>query len=49
MLLIFISIITGFIGLSIGSSFNAENILGIVGFLSPTIFVVQRIYKKLQD
>ena len=47
MSLIFISLITGFIGFSIGGGFNAEGILGFVGFLSPTLFVVQRIYKKL--
>ncbi len=47
MSLIFISLITGYIGLSIGSGINAEGILGFVGFLSPTLFVVQRIYKKL--
>lgn len=47
MLLIFISLITGYIGLSIGGIINAEGILGFVGFLSPTLFVVQRIYTKL--
>ena len=47
MLLIFISLITGYIGLSIGGTINAEGILGFVGFLSPTLFVVQRIYVKL--
>ncbi len=47
MLLIFISLITGFIGFSIGGTMNAEGILGFVGFLSPTIFIVEKIYMKL--
>lgn len=47
MLLIFISLITGYIGFSIGGGMNAESIFGFIGFLSPTLFVVQRIYKKL--
>lgn len=47
MFLIFISLITGYIGLIIGSAYNLENILGLVGFLSPTLFIVQRIYIKL--
>ncbi len=47
MLLIFVSLITGYIGFSIGGTMNAEGILGFVGFLSPTLFVVQRIYAKL--
>lgn len=44
MFLIFISLITGFIGLAIGGF-----ILGIVGFLSPTIFLIQKIYMKLES
>lgn len=47
MLLIFISLITGYIGLTIGSAYNLDNILGFVGFLSPTLFLVQRMYIKL--
>lgn len=49
MLLIFISLITGYIGFSIGSTMNAEVLLGFVGFLSPTLFLVQKIYTKLED
>lgn len=49
MFLIFISLITGYIGLVIGSASNSEVILGFVGFLSPTLFLVQRIYIKLRD
>lgn len=47
MFLIFISLITGYIGFSIGSTINAEGVFGLVGFLSPTIFLVQKIYIKL--
>ena len=51
MLLIFISLITGYIGYTwgLGKAYNLENILGLVGFLSPTLFLVQRIYIKLQN
>lgn len=47
MFLIFISLITGYIGFSIGGIVNAEGVFGFVGFLSPTIFLVQKIYIKL--
>ena len=44
MFLILVSLITGFIGMAIGGI-----ILGIVGFLSPTIFLIQKIYIKLES
>ena len=49
MLLIFISLITGYIGFSIGGTVNAEGILGFVGFFIPALFLIQRIYTKLED
>ena len=51
MYLILISLITGYIGYTwgLGKAYNLENILGFVGFLSPTLFLVQRIYMKLQN
>lgn len=48
MFLIAISLITGYIGMIIGSGYNLDSILGFVGFLSPALFLVQRIYVKLE-
>ncbi|ARE87183.1 hypothetical protein [Clostridium formicaceticum] len=49
MFLIFISLITGYIGMALGSSSNAGGIFGLVGFLSPTIFLLQKMYIKLEE
>lgn len=49
MFLIFISLITGWIGLTVGMFFNAEGFLGFIGFLSPTLFLVQKMYLKLEN
>jgi len=44
MFLILVSLITGFIGMAIGGI-----MLGTVGFLSPTIFLLQKMYIKLEE
>lgn len=44
MFLILLSITTGFIGMAIGGS-----MLSIIGFLSPAIFLLQKIYIKLEE
>ncbi|MEN1761371.1 hypothetical protein [Anoxynatronum sibiricum] len=48
MFLIFISIFTGYLGLAVGSAMGAEGALSIVGFLCPSIFVLQKVYLKLE-
>lgn len=48
MFLIIISIITGYIGLLVGSAYNLDGWLGFVGFLSPGLFLLQKTYIKLE-
>lgn len=51
MILIIISIITGYIGLNIGGMFGAEifvYLFGIIGVLSPALFVLERIYWEVK-
>jgi hypothetical protein len=41
----------GFIGLNIGGMFGAEiyaYLFGIAGFLSPSLFVLEQIYKEIK-
>ena len=49
MFLILISLITGYTGMRIGSAYNLDDVLGFVGFLSPTLFLVQRMYIKINN
>ncbi|SET58601.1 hypothetical protein SAMN05660297_02834 [Natronincola peptidivorans] len=49
MFLIIISLMTGYIGMLIGSAHNLGGVLGIVGFLSPALFILQKIYLKLEE
>lgn len=49
MFLILISLLTGFVGLFLGSALNFGGALGIVGFLSPALFLLQKMYIKLED
>ena len=49
MFLILISLIRGYTGMRIGSAYNFESALGFIGFLCPTLFVVQRIYIKINN
>lgn len=46
--LIFISLVLGFLGFSIGASLGGAflgGIFGIIGALSPSLFVLEKIYK----
>lgn len=50
MSLIIISLITGYIGISIGSFFDTQIFLylfGTIGILSPGLYVLEKLYKKL--
>ncbi len=49
MFLILISLLTGYIGIVLGSSIGLETVFGVFGFLSPTIFLFQKIYIKLEE
>lgn len=49
MFLILISLITGYIGMVLGSGIGAETVFGVFGFLSPTMFLIQKIYIKLEE
>jgi len=44
MFLVLVSLLTGYLGMAIGGY-----ILGIAGFLSPTVFILQKIYIKLEE
>lgn len=51
MFLIILSLITGYIGLNIGGMFGSEvfvALFGIVGVLSPGLFVLERIYIQMK-
>lgn len=51
MTLIISSLITGFIGLSIGVVCGEESLaclFGVIGFLSPGLFVLQQIYDEIK-
>lgn len=48
MFLILISLMTGYLGMVLGSAIGLETALGVFGFLSPTVFLFQKIYKKLE-
>ena len=51
MILIIFSLIIGYIGLTIGSMFGTGTfayMLGIAGFLSPSLFVLEQIYKEIK-
>lgn len=51
MLLILISLLTGFIGMLLGGISGTEILIymfGILGVLSPGLFTLQKIYKKLE-
>ncbi|MCW2279244.1 hypothetical protein [Heliophilum fasciatum] len=49
MALIFISIFLGLIGFGIGTSLdiNFAVFFGVIGFLSPGLYVLDQIYKKV--
>lgn len=50
--LIIISIITGFIGVYLGGMLDSEIfaiIFGIVGFFSPSIYILDKIYRKTKN
>lgn len=51
MILIILSLITGFVSIVIGGATGEEifmYLLGFVGVLSPALFVLQKIYLKLE-
>ncbi|MDY0236350.1 MAG: hypothetical protein RBR71_09990 [Gudongella sp.] len=50
MILIILSLIMGYIGLNIGGIFGAEifmYLFGIVGVLSPALYVLEKLYKEI--
>lgn len=52
MILIILSLITGFVGMVIGGVIGEEifmYLLGLVGVLSPALFVLQKVYLKLGE
>ena len=49
MILIILSLILGYLGLNIGSMLSIEYLLGIVGVLSPGVYVLEQIYIKVQS
>ena len=52
MILIILSLLMGFIGISVGSFFGAEIFLylfGAVGVLSPGLYILERLHKKVKD
>ena len=51
MILIILSIIMGYVGLNIGGLFGGDifvYLFGIVGVLSPGLFVLEQIYRKMK-
>ena len=51
MILILLSLIMGFIGLNIGGMIGPEiyiYLFGIVGVLSPGLFVLEKLYKHIE-
>lgn len=48
-ILIILSLILGYLGLNIGSMLSIEYLLGIVGVLSPGVYVLEQIYIKVQS
>ncbi len=49
MFLIIVSLLTGYLGMFLGSAYNLGGALGIVGFLSPALFLLQKMYIKLEE
>ncbi|WIV12727.1 hypothetical protein [Proteiniborus sp. MB09-C3] len=52
MFLIIVSLITGFLGFIIGSIFGEEifiYLFVLIGVLSPALFILQKIYMKLEE
>ena len=52
MILIILSLVMGYIGISIGSFFGAEAfmyLLGAVGVLRPSLYVLEKLYKEIKD
>lgn len=49
MFIILISLLTGFVGFFLGSAHNFGGALGIVGFLCPALFLLEKMYIKLED
>ena len=51
MILIILSLIMGYVGLNIGGLFGVEGLMylfGIVGVLSPALYVLEKIYKQIE-
>ena len=51
MILIIVSLIMGYIGLNIGGIFGADifiYLFGIVGVLSPGLYVLEQIYREMK-
>lgn len=51
MYLILVSLVMGFIGLNIGGMMGTEfftYMFGIAGFLSPSLFVLEQIYREIK-
>ncbi|WP_160718517.1 hypothetical protein [Isachenkonia alkalipeptolytica] len=49
MFLLLISLITGTIGIMLGSALGLETVLGVFGFLCPTIFLFEKMYVRVEE
>jgi|GEM_PF-4738996 len=49
MFLILISLITGTIGIMLGSALGLETVIGVFGFLCPTIFLFEKMYVRVEE
>ncbi len=49
MFLIVISLITGTLGLLLGSVLGLDVFLGVIGFLCPSVYLIEKMYVKIED
>ncbi len=49
MFLIMLSLITGTIGIMLGSALGLETVLGVFGFLCPSVFLLEKMYVRVQE
>ena len=49
MFLIIISLITGTIGIMLGSALGLETVVGVFGFLCPMVFLFEKMYVRVEE
>lgn len=52
MILIILSILMGYIGVSIGGFIGSDMtmyLFGVVGFFSPSLYVLEKLYKEMNN